>query len=106
MPLPNCHGRTTVQLHPVSSPGGWDRFAALSLPRGPDEQPNQEPHLGAVKHSILGAIWHILSTGESYRDLGGDFFINRDPERQIRRLVTQLERLGHHVTLAEGAAAA
>jgi transposase len=58
--------------------------------------------LGAVNHSILGAIWHILSTGETYRDLGGDFFINRDPERQTRRLVARLERLGHHVTVAEG----
>jgi transposase len=62
--------------------------------------------LGAVKHSILSAIWHMLSTGETYRDLGGDYFTNRDPERQTRRLVKQLERLGHHVTLAEGAAAA
>ena len=62
--------------------------------------------LGAVKHSMLCAIWHMLSTGETYRDLGGEYFINRDPERQTRRLVNQLERLGHHVTLAEGAAAA
>jgi transposase len=62
--------------------------------------------LGAVKHSILSAIWHMLSTGETYRDLGGDYFTNRDPERQTRRLVKQLERLGHHVTLTEEAAAA
>jgi hypothetical protein len=53
---------------------------------------------------MLTAIWHMLSTGETYRDLGGDYFINRDPERQTRRLVTQLERLGHHVTLTEEAA--
>jgi hypothetical protein len=58
--------------------------------------------LGAVKHSILGTIWHMLATGETYRDLGGDYFTTRDPERQTRRLVKQLERLGHHVTLAEG----
>jgi transposase len=62
--------------------------------------------LGAIKHTILGAIWHMLSTGETYRDLGGDYFTNRDPERQTRRLVAHLERLGHHVTLTEGAAAA
>jgi hypothetical protein len=57
---------------------------------------------GAVKHSILGAIWHVLSTGETYRDLGGDHFTNRDPERQNRRLVKQLESLGHHVTREAG----
>jgi transposase len=62
--------------------------------------------LGAVKHTIIGAVWHMLSTGETYRDLGGDYFINRDPERHTKRLVKQLERLGHHVTLTEGAAAA
>jgi transposase len=62
--------------------------------------------LGAIKHTILSAIWHILATGETYRDLGGDYFTNRDPARQTRRLVAQLERLGHHVTLAEEAAAA
>jgi transposase len=62
--------------------------------------------LGAVQHTILTAIWHMLSTGELYRDLGGDYFTRRDPERQTRRLVAQLERLGHTVTLAEGAAAA
>jgi transposase len=62
--------------------------------------------LGAVKHSILTANWHMLATGETYRDLGGDQFTNRDPERQTRRLVAQLERLGHHVTLETEAAAA
>jgi transposase len=62
--------------------------------------------LGAVQHTILTAIWHMLRTGEIYRDLGGDYFSRRDPERQTRRLVAQLERLGHAVTLAEGAAAA
>jgi hypothetical protein len=62
--------------------------------------------LGAVKHTMICAIWHMLSTGETYRDRGGDYFTTRDPERQTRRLVTQLERLGHHVTLTEGAATA
>ena len=55
--------------------------------------------LGAVKHSILRAIWHMLKNGELYRDLGGDYFRKRDPERQTKRLVAQLERLGHKVTL-------
>ena len=62
--------------------------------------------LGAVKHTMIRAIWHMLSTGETYRDLGSDYFTQRDPARQTKRLVKQLERLGHHVTLTEGAAAA
>jgi transposase len=62
--------------------------------------------LGAVKHTMICAIWHMLATGETDRDLGGDYLTNRDPERQTRRLVAPLERLGHHVTLTEEAAAA
>jgi len=46
----------------------------------------------------------MLATGETYRDLGADYFTQRDPERQTKRLVKQLQRLGHNVTLTEGAA--
>jgi transposase len=60
--------------------------------------------LGAVKHSMLIAYWHMFSTGETYRDLGGDYYQRRDPERHTRRLVTKLEALGHHVTLTPTAA--
>jgi transposase len=60
--------------------------------------------LGAVKHSILCACWHMLQTGELYRELGGDYLSRQDPERTTRRLVAQLERLGHHVTLQAAAA--
>jgi transposase len=60
----------------------------------------------AVCHSILTAVWHMLSTGETYVDPGGDFFARRDPERTRKRLVGQLERLGYTVTLQEGAAPA
>lgn len=62
--------------------------------------------LGALKHTLICAIWHMLTTGETYRDLGGDYFTKRNPERQTKRLVKQLERLGHTVTLSEGVAAA
>lgn len=61
--------------------------------------------LGAVTHSMLCAIWHMLGTGELYDDLGGDYFRARNPERQTRRLVAQLEALGHIVTLQEAVAA-
>jgi transposase len=60
--------------------------------------------LGAVKHSMICACWHMLSTGELYRDPGGDYFTRRDPERQTKRLVRQLEALGHTVILEEAAA--
>ena len=53
----------------------------------------------AVCHPILAACWHMLQTGELYRDLGGDYFQQRDPAATTRRLIRQLETLGHTVTL-------
>ena len=41
----------------------------------------------------------MLQNGELYRDLGGDYFIRQNPDRVTRRLVRQLEALGHQVTL-------
>jgi len=57
--------------------------------------------LGAVKHSMLTAYWHMFKTGETYRDLGGDYFQRRDPARATKRLVAKLQALGHHVTLQQ-----
>jgi transposase len=59
--------------------------------------------LTAVGHSILTAVWYMLTNGELYNDLGGDYFTRRDPERITKRLVRQLEALGHEVTLAPSA---
>ncbi|MGZ6590217.1 MAG: IS110 family RNA-guided transposase [Solirubrobacteraceae bacterium] len=54
----------------------------------------------AVAHSILIASYHILKSDVPYHDLGGDYFARRaDPARITKRLVAQLERLGHAVTL-------
>jgi transposase len=53
----------------------------------------------AVAHSILVAAYHMLSRGEPYCDLGPDWLIKRDEEAHTRRLVAQLERLGHTVHL-------
>jgi hypothetical protein len=43
----------------------------------------------------------MLSTGELYTDLGGDYFRKRDPERITKRLIAQLESLGHKVALGK-----
>lgn len=54
----------------------------------------------AVAHSILVAVFYMLRDDVPYKDLGGDYFARRsDPERMTRRLIAQLERLGHKVTL-------
>jgi transposase len=60
----------------------------------------------AVAHSLLVIVWHLLSTGQHFEDLGEEYFHRRhDPARDTRRLVRQLEQLGHTVTLTPAPAA-
>jgi transposase len=53
----------------------------------------------AVAHSILVCAYHMLQRDESYQDLGADWLARRNDEAHTRRLVAQLERLGHTVIL-------
>jgi transposase len=53
----------------------------------------------AVAHSILAATYFILRDGVDYRDLGPEHFHRLTPEKRVRDLVRQLEKLGQKVTL-------
>src|SRR4051812_46268899 len=54
--------------------------------------------IGATHHDLLIAYWHIVGDGVDYRELGADWAHRRHSrEHQIRRLVRQLEALGHRV---------
>ena len=55
--------------------------------------------LVALAHTVLVIVYHILTKGEPYRDLGAAYFDELDRERVERRLVSRLERLGYAVTL-------
>jgi len=54
--------------------------------------------LGTVKHSMLIAYWHMFTTDETYRDLGGDYFQKRDPRtgHQTTRRQTPRARAHRH----------
>jgi transposase len=55
----------------------------------------------AVAHSLIELVWHLPTTGQIFEDLGDDYFQSRrDPERQARRLIAQLQELGFDVALA------
>ena len=47
----------------------------------------------AIAHSMLKAIWHMLTTGEVYRDLGVDYYDERSKDRKIAYHTRQLEKL-------------
>jgi transposase len=56
--------------------------------------------IGATRHDILIAYYHIVRDRVPYRELGPDWLARRhSPEHRTRRLVKQLEALGHKVTL-------
>ena len=74
------------------------QYARLRSKRGPSKA------AVAVGHSILVIAWNLLNTGETYNDLGGDYFEKRrNSTARQRRLVAQLEAMGHNVTLAPAA---
>jgi transposase len=58
----------------------------------------------AVGHSILVIAWYLLTDDCDYQDLGGDYFVRRDTERQRQRAVAQLQALGYRVALVPIAA--
>ena len=59
----------------------------------------------AVAHTLIVIIWHVLHDGAAYRDLGSDYFTRHDnPEARKRRLIRELEALGHKVTVEPAAA--
>ncbi|MFC6236937.1 transposase [Longivirga aurantiaca] len=53
----------------------------------------------AVAHSRLVSAYWMLVRDEPYQDLGPDWLTKRNDEAHARRLVAQLERLGHTVVL-------
>ncbi|MGK5112424.1 hypothetical protein, partial [Geodermatophilus sp. CPCC 205506] len=53
----------------------------------------------AVGHSILVSAYWMLTRDETYSDLGPEWLARRNDEAHTRRLVAQLERLGHTVVL-------
>ena len=57
----------------------------------------------AVAHSILIIVYHLLTEGTVYRDLGTNYFDERDRQAVERRLVHRLEGLGYTVSLTPAA---
>jgi transposase len=54
----------------------------------------------AVALALVVIVYHLLRDGTAYRELGGNYFDERDRQATVRRAVRRLERLGYQVTLA------
>jgi hypothetical protein len=70
------HGYLTAQYHRIARRRG------------------DKKGITAVGHSILVIAWHVLRTGEPYRDLGHEYFDRLDRDRLIRYHTRRLVDLG------------
>ena len=88
-------------VHSVSRSDNYlgAQYRQIARRRGPNKA------VMAVAHSMIVIAWHVLSTGQTYEDLGADYFRKRqDPARTAKRLTAQLEQLGYRVVLTPVAA--
>jgi transposase len=76
------------------------KYRRIAARRGPKKA------LVAVEHALLTTVWTMAHTGALYEDPGADYHTRRDPERLKRHAMSQLQRLGYDVTLAEHAVSA
>jgi transposase len=76
------------------------QFFRLQTRRGPQKA------ICAVAASLLTAIYHMLKDGTYHRDLGSSHFDRRAPDLKVKRLVSQITKLGFEVTLQPIAKAA
>jgi transposase len=61
--------------------------------------------LVAVAHHLLEAVWHMVTLGAPYRELGPDYFDRLDHDRLKRNLVRRLQKLGYTVNVQPTSAA-
>jgi transposase len=75
-----------------------DKYNRLRARRGPVRA------IMAIAHKILVAAFHMLSTGETFRDLGEGYLDQAARKRSTARLVQRLNSLGYDVMLVPKAA--
>ena len=75
-----------------------DKYNRLRARRGPVRA------LMAIAHKLLIAAFHMLTTGEAFRDLGESYLDQVARKRSTTRLVQRLSNLGYDVMLVPKAA--
>lgn len=72
----------------VKSSYFYAQYQRLSVRRG------KKRAIVAVAHSMLVAIYHMISNRESFVDLGSDYYNQFNKERKIHALLSKLNKLG------------
>lgn len=69
------------------------QYRRLSARRG------KQRALVAVGHTLLTIMYYVLTRGQPYQELGGNYFDERDRHHVEQRLVCRLQNLGYEVVL-------
>jgi type II secretory pathway component PulL len=69
------------------------KYRRIATRRGPVKA------IVAIEHTMLIAIWNMLTTGELYNDPGDDFYTRLNPDKAKNRALNQLRKMGYTVTL-------
>lgn len=98
-----CHGnwlgKTTMVICAHAAVQHAESYFASQFRRLSQRRGKKRAYV-AVAHSMIIAIWHMLSKGEEYKDLGGDYYNRFNIEKKLKsckKLMTKLEALiGSH----------
>lgn len=69
------------------------KYRRIAKRRGPSRA------LVALEHTLLIIIWHMITNGTVYEELGAEYGTHRSPERDIQRHIHALRRHGYNVQL-------
>lgn len=71
------------------------RYQRIARRRGPNKA------AVAIAHTILVTAYHMLTTGEVYRELGGDYYTRHtNNQHNLQRHITALQAAGYTITPA------
>ena len=73
------------------------RYHKIAVRRG------KKRALIAVGHSILKSVYHVLSEGTEYRELGANYVIKAQEQKRKTYLKKELELLGYEVQIRKAA---
>jgi transposase len=69
------------------------KYRRIAAHRGPLKA------LVALEHTMLVAVWNMATTGETFNDLGADYYAKRKPDKVKNRAIAQLREIGYNVSL-------
>jgi transposase len=101
----NAHLKRVLGTAAMSAIRGKDTYYSVYYRRVAARRGGKRA-LVALMHKIAIAVWHVLANKTTFHDLGSDYLAKRDPERAMRRMQREANRLGMTIRFEPTAQAA